>query len=248
MTRQTSSQMGANRTGIGMSPVDSREMISAANASGDSILDGHGFEEWRIRFADEAESIPIGTVPPPSTLKGAVKSMIKMVTGKQPVVFVDHLGARLGFERTGARLYEAVLAKTSRVSGDGTLRTMLEQFRDQEIGHFQIVREAMDALGVDPTAQTPAADVVGLASMGLIQIVTDPRTSIDQCLEALLIAELSDHDGWSMLMRMADGMGENDLSSRFSQALGEERQHLATVRSWLYERVDAEIQRDQPRH
>ena len=247
MTRQTNAEIGKNRTGIGMSPIDSREMMAAASAGGEPFSDGHRFQQWRVSFSDEAEPMPIGTVPPPATVKGTVKSMIKLVTGRQPAVFVDHLGARLGFERTGSRLYEAILAKTARAGGEGTIRSLLEQFRDQEIQHFQIVREAMEALGVDPTAQTPAADVVGVASMGLIQIVTDPRTSVDQCLEALLIAELADYDGWTMLIHMADSMGESDLSSRFGQALGEEREHLTTVRSWLNDRTDAELQRQPPR-
>ena len=44
--------------------------------------------------------------------------------------------------------------------------------------------QAMEQLGGDPTAQTPCADVTATASMGLIQVVTDPRTTLAQSLNA----------------------------------------------------------------
>ena len=74
-----------------------------------------------------------------------------------------------------------------------------------------MVEAAIRSIGADPTVQTPSADVDGVASMGLIQVLTDPRTSVAQCLEAILIAELADNDGWQMLILFAEKMGMDDM-------------------------------------
>ena len=50
-------------------------------------------------------------MPVPGNLKGAAKAAVKALKGEKAAVFLDKLGERLAFERTGVRLYEAVLAK-----------------------------------------------------------------------------------------------------------------------------------------
>ena len=71
--------------------------------------------------------------------------------------------------------------------------------------------------------------------MGLIQVLTDPRTSVAQCLEAILIAELADNDGWQMLILFAEKMGMDDMTRDFGVALNEEQNHLMHVRQWYKE-------------
>ena len=65
----------------------------------------------------------------------------------------------------------------------------------QTHNYFQLVCEAIEQLGGDPTAMTPCADLVGVQSMGLWQSVSDPRTTLAQCLNTMLVAELADHAG-----------------------------------------------------
>jgi hypothetical protein len=91
----------------------------------------------------------------------------------------------------------------------------------------------MQELGGDPTAQTPCADVTGTASIGLLQVVTDPRTTLAQSLNAVLTAELTDNAGWELLSELAELAGQSQLSERFAEALAVEEQHLETVREWL---------------
>lgn len=239
MTRESASQIGMNKTGIGLSPIDSKAMIEAAQATR-ALPDGHQLEQWRVQFAQETEPMVIGTVPPPSSVRGAIKTAAQMISGKRPSVFVDHLGARLAFERTGTRLYDVVLARVSSTGLDGMLRSSLERFREQELLHFQIIKRAMEGLGVDVTAQTPAADVAGVQSSGLLQVISDPRTSILQCLDALLTAELRDHESWTMLVGLAESLGHSSMESDFKRALAEEEVHLGTVRDWIKERMDAD--------
>src|SRR5688500_4167477 len=102
--------IGANRTGIGTSPLDSRQTIKGAEqAATIGPQDGKVLEAERVLWARNAE--PVGSIPPPATVKGMVKTVIEMVEGHKPTVFIDKLGERLAFERTGTRLYEALLAK-----------------------------------------------------------------------------------------------------------------------------------------
>jgi len=222
--------LGMNRTGIDMSPIDVQELVSAVAASGPSSQgDEDTLAAYRSSYVKDAD--PIGSVPLPGTMKGAVKSGIQKLVGNHPEVFIDKLGARLAFERTGTRLYDALLSKCliRRDEVKGLPLDELREFREEEARHFILVSEAMKALGADPTAETPGADVDAVASMGLMQILTDPRTSVVQSLHAIHLAELADYDGWQLLIKLADGLGQRDMARDFHQALVEEERHLATI-------------------
>src|SRR5262249_55574852 len=140
----------------------------------------------------ENEAEPVGTVPVPTTLKGALETVMTLIKGKAPVVLLDKLGERLAFERTGTRLYDALLAKHDASPGwpGGPSRADLARFRAEELAHFEMLRRCIEEMGADPTAQTPSADVIGVASSGILQVITDPRTTLPQSLSALLTAEL----------------------------------------------------------
>ena len=51
--------------------------------------------------------------------------------------------------------------------------------------HEMLVWNALRQLGADPTCITPLADVNGVASVGVMQLLADPRTSIAQSLHAI---------------------------------------------------------------
>ncbi len=118
----------------------------------------------------------------------------------------------------------------------------LARIRAEELAHFHLLCEAMRQLGGDPSAQTPCADVIGTASLGLVQVVSDPRTTLAQSLNAMLMAELTDNAGWELLLQLSDSLGEAELSARFKDVLAEEEQHLHVIRSWL----EALLMREDP--
>jgi ferritin-like metal-binding protein YciE len=236
---------GMNRTGMGMSPMDSKKLMEASRTFGPSVAeDGLRIANVRRDFVSRAE--PLGAVPPPSTARGMAKTMVDTLAGKKPNVFIDKLGARLAFERTGTRLYEAVLMKydTSQSGDLGPTREDLQKIRLDEWRHAELIRNMMERLGADPTAQTPSADVTGVASMGLLQVITDPRTTLSQCLDALLIAELADTASWEMLVDMATELGQDKLVPDLQNALQQEEQHLVQVRGWLAELTMADAWRE----
>lgn len=222
-----------NRTGIGMSPADSQRMIDAAQA----VPPSSSGDESALAALDSAyirESEPIGSVPAPGTLKGMAQTTLQKLTGKHPEVLIDKLGERLAFERTGTRLYDYLINKceTAAESGAQVSVDTLKRFRREEAEHFKLVAKALESLGADPTTQTPGADVSAVVSSGVLQILSDPRTSVDQSLEAILTAELVDHAGWEMLIRLAGEMGLDEMTADFRAALAEEDDHLRQVRHW----------------
>ena len=198
-------------------------------------------------------------VPPPPTFKGVVKAGVSKITGHDPTLFFDKLGERLAFERTGTRLYEALLTKYEAISrtnpgilvsasdalnahSDGDFagpmdsepaELTLARIRMEELEHFRLLSTAVRQLGGDPTAQTPCADVAGVASMGFMQVLTDPRTTLAQCLNTMLTVELSDNAGWELLAELADAAGEKELVGMFLGALAQEQEHLAIIKAWL---------------
>jgi rubrerythrin len=94
----------------------------------------------------------------------------------------------------------------------------------------------MEKLGADPTAQTPCADVAGVESVGLLQVVTDPMTSVTQSLHAMLVAELTDNDAWDELVKLAREFGQDEMVALFEKAREAEREHLAGIRK-LYQQA-----------
>ena len=109
----------------------------------------------------------------------------------------------------------------------------LHRLRSEELAHFRMLCDAARELGADPTAQTPCADVIATASMGLLQVIADPRTTLAQSLNALLTAELTDNAGWELLSELAAKAGQDTLAEQFSQALAAEQEHEAIVTSWM---------------
>jgi rubrerythrin len=223
-----------NRTGSTLSPDLTAALLAGARQTEPSA-DGDGEEAARVRksYAEQAE--PIGTIPPPATVAGAVKTLAKALTGKKALLLADKLGERLAFERSGTRLYDALVAKLDSHGSwaGGPTRKDLLEIRAEEHAHFTLVKQSMEAMGADPTAVTPSADVHAVASKGLCAVLTDPRTSLRDGLEAILVAELEDNDCWENLIDLSRALGHEDLAESFTEALTHEREHLRRVRLWL---------------
>ena len=230
--------VGMNRTGIQMSPLDSQAMQDVdptltAQATGDEFA----LADMRSQYIAQADAL--GSIPLPGTLTGAVNMGVHMLKGDSPQILLDKLGERLAFERTGTRLYEALITKAEVMLNGQISMTIAEltQIRSDEARHFLLLKEAIETLGGDPTSQTPSADLVGVESLGLVQVLNDPRTSLSQCLHAILTAELCDKAGWETLIALADENNLTDLVDEFTTALDEEREHLSLVQTWYEEAI-----------
>ncbi|NOJ95452.1 ferritin-like domain-containing protein [Corallococcus coralloides] len=235
MSKDTIADVGMNRTGIKTSPVDSKDIIAEAErAKPSSPGDAQAIAEVRKQYMRESGD-GLGRVPPPSSLKGMAKTAVDMLKGGKPTVFIDKLGERLAFERSGVRLYEGALAKLDVFGGweGGPSRELLTKIMDDELSHFALLTEAMEKLGADPTAMTPSADLTSVISMGVPAAISDARTNLRQAMQALLVAELTDNASWELLIDLARGLGHDSLADRFQLALDAEAEHLALVKGWL---------------
>ena len=226
--------MTGNRTGMQTSPELAEEIIEGANSSTPSSEGGaEDIAEYRGEYI--AEGFPIGSMPmmPASEEGEADEEEAGMA------VFLDKLSERLAFERQGTRLYEALLNKCQTLgeSAPGPTLEDIEHIGSEELEHFLLINRAITEIGGDPTVQSPCADVAGVTSLGIVQVLTDPRSSLAQCLQAMLTAELTDNDGWQLLIKLADNLGYDDLKAEFQTALAHEEEHLQNVRHWLSECV-----------
>lgn len=241
----THTEIGHNRTGLPASrqpPTRGDDATTAAPADNpaDATPDADGGPPERadlalkIEYACEADAL--GSMPPPSTLTGALKSGVDLLTGKRPQVLLDKLGERLAFERGGVRLYDALLVKCAGAAdaGEGLAAhelDLLHAFRQQEADHAALLVEVLDHLGADPTVQTPCADLVGVESAGLVQAMNDPRTSLAQALHVMLDAELIDNASWELLIELAESAGHTAVAQRLETGLEAEAGHLKTLKA-----------------
>jgi hypothetical protein len=242
--------LGPNRTGAALVPQSIEAMQDACGAlSPFNEIDTSELEAQKLAFAGEADAV--GSVPKPPSIKGMAKSGLAKLKGMQPSILMDKLGERLAYERTGTRLYDALIVKyqaSLQLAADalprGTLGDdetpldedpgqTLERIRSEELAHFMLLTEAIEKMGGDPTAMTPCADVTGVASAGFMQVLNDPRTTLAQCLNVMLGVELTDNAGWELLAALADDAGEDELTGRFLAALAQEQEHLTIIKQWL---------------
>lgn len=227
---------GMNRTGMVIAPLMGPEMVEGAAAAAPSSEGGP--EQITLRRGEYIrEGYPVGSAPPPPvSLKGVVEGaaqLVGMTTGL--ATLTDKLSERIAFERTGTRLYDALINKCEvlGVGAPGPTLAQLREIRDEEHRHFLLLKETVTELGGDPTVMSPCADTSAVASLGLLQVLTDPRTSVAQSLQAILTAELTDNDGWQMLIDLTQALGHEEMAGRFRGALANEEKHLASVRGWL---------------
>ena len=226
--------MEGNRTGIQTAPELAEELIEgASNAVPSSEGGPEDIAQYRADYINEG--FPIGSMP---TVAASEENEVDEDEIGM-AVFLDKLSERLTFERTGVRLYEALYNKVETLGETvpGPTLEQIEQIGREELEHFLMVNRTITELGGDPTVESPCADVSAVASMGLLQVLSDPRTSVAQCLQAMLTAELTDNDGWKLLIQLADNLGFDEVKTEFETALANEVIHLQNVRTWVAECV-----------
>jgi len=209
---QTVTEVGRNHSGMDIAP-NAAEMLENTELT-EPRGDERELVKARAAYVEQAE--PVGTLP---ETEGSL------------TLLMDKLGERLAFERSGTRLYDALMVKC-KVAGSKIPAKELQHIRDEEAMHFALCGAAIQSLGGDPTEQTPCADVAGVEGMGLMQVLTDPRTTVAQCLHAILVAEMTDNAAWEELIELTQPTGNDDLIARFQKAQQNEAEHLEKIRGW----------------
>jgi rubrerythrin len=217
MTMETITEVGMNHSGMLVAEDGGEKMLENTKLTKPGSGDETDLARIRLEYAQQSD--PVGTLPEPQQ------------TGVMAVL-MDKLGERLAFERSGTRLYDALMVKCAADKSAGIPAKELKHIRDEEAMHFALVGAAIQSLGGDPTAQTPGADVTGVEGQGLMQVLNDPKTTVAQALHAILVAEMTDNAAWDELIELTMQAGNDDLVARFSKARDSEQEHLEKVQGW----------------
>src|SRR5690554_557513 len=124
-------ELGPNKTGAQLSPDLTDAMIEGTEDFPPDVP-GDATALAQARQEANAEAEPIGSVPVLGSTKGKLKSTFDKMLGHQPELLIDKLGERLAFERTGVRLYDALLAKIGNENVASSTRQQLESIRNDE--------------------------------------------------------------------------------------------------------------------
>ena len=213
-----------NQSGMLTAPDGGEKMLENIELTKPARGDETSLAKIRLEYAKDAG--PVGTIPEPTPPGVAA-------------LLMDKLGERMAFERSGTRLYDALLVKCGADRAKAISAKDIKHIRDEEAMHFALIGAAIESLGGDPTAQTPSADVAGVEGMGLMQVLNDPKTTVAQALHAILVAEMTDNAAWDELIELTAQVGNDDLVARFSKARDNEQEHLEKVQGWYKEALNA---------
>jgi len=166
-----------------------------------------------------------------------------------PDQLIDLLGARLLLEQTSVQLYDALIIRLDHADyhdddqpmverptdwpGGGPTPAALIAIRNEKADHVRMLIDLLTDLGADPAIVTPSAIRDTVAIRGLVDVVHDPASSVLDALEALVIAELADHEQWVGLVELAHEIQRDDFARTFLTAQAIEHKHLSTMRSWI---------------
>lgn len=193
------------------------------------------------RLSMDAPYPPQSGIPIVATLTAPMSSKAVAPNAAAPRPLLRQIRARLAFERTSTRLYEAFLAKldvpantmaaTPRTWHCAIDRETLMRFRNEEAAHFELLCEALESMGADPLAELDAAGADARATADP-DMLSSGRLDTGQALAVLLDAEQADEAGWRRLVATAHDAGMDELALRFKQAHGEELVHVRQLRAW----------------
>lgn len=163
--------------------------------------------------------------------EGTLNQAISMVQ-----LLADKMCERLAFERIITKLYEGLIAKCEIVGEleSGPSIAELRLLRQDKVRNFLILKEIIEEIGGDPMELTGSAECALTATSGLPKVVQDNENSIAQALDAVLISELVDCEGWNVLLGVCKRLGRPDLAKRFEIALSRQSMHLQKMRHWAF--------------
>ena len=156
---------------------------------------------------------------------------------------LDVLSGRLGFERTGVKLYDAVIEKIGRRGDQRYLALVptLRKHRNEEKAHEEWLESCIRELGGTAHETTDMVRLEAEESQGIQNVILDGHTKVLDLLHALLAAELSDNAGWDLLVKLAGDLGDREGKVEFAKRLAEEIKHLAFLREAVIRATEMEI-------
>ena len=161
----------------------------------------------------------------------------KMLLAKVPT---DLLYQALETEKGGVQVYATAL----RCAVNQDLRDEWNKYLEQTKNHVQIVSEILNALELDPDAETPGRKVVRYIGTSLVKAMemalrsTDPQSAQIVAAECVVFAETKDHLNWELLGELAKNADEVEaalIMPAYEQVEEEEDEHLYHTQGWTRE-------------
>ena len=161
----------------------------------------------------------------------------KMLLAKVPT---DLLYQALETEKGGVQVYTTAL----RCAVNQDLRNEWNKYLEQTKNHVQILSDVLNALGLDPDAETPGRKVVRYIGTSLVKAMemalrsTDPQSAQIVAAECVVFAETKDHLNWELLGELAKNADEAEaalIMPAYQQVEEEEDEHLYHTQGWTRE-------------
>jgi len=161
----------------------------------------------------------------------------KMLLAKVPT---DLLYQALETEKGGVQVYVTAL----RCAVNKDLRDEWNKYLEQTKNHVQILSDVMNALELDPDAETPGRKVVRYIGTSLVKAMemalrsTDPQSAQIVAAECVVFAETKDHLNWELLGEIAKNADEVEaalIMPAYKQVEEEEDEHLYHTQGWTRE-------------
>jgi len=163
--------------------------------------------------------------------------MNKMLLAKVPT---DLLYQALETEKGGVQVYVTAL----RCAVNQDFRDELNKYLEQTKNHVQILSDILNALELDPDAETPGRKVVRYIGTSLVKAMemalrsTDPQSAQIVAAECVVFAETKDHLNWELLGELAKNAEEEEaalIMPAYEQVEEEEDEHLYHSQGWTRE-------------
>jgi rubrerythrin len=143
-------------------------------------------------------------------------------------------------ELGGIEIYTTAL--TCAVNED--LKEEWEKYLEQTTTHERIVRETLEALGLDPKRETPGRGVVRHIGKSLVQAMELAKKAGDKnaaqvvAAECVVLAETKDHLNWELIgeaAKASKGDTAKTLKAAYDEVEDEEDEHLYHTTGWTRE-------------
>lgn len=151
----------------------------------------------------------------------------------------DLLYQALETELGGVQVYQAALRCALR----DDLREEWTEYLEQTQNHVRIMRDVLEAVGLDPAQETPGRKVVRHIGESLVAAIDMALQNASQeaaqivAAECVVLAETKDHANWELIGKLADTVGTDGepLRDAFEEVEDQEDEHLYHTKGWARE-------------
>lgn len=143
-------------------------------------------------------------------------------------------------ELGGEQVYRTAL----RCAVNQDLAKEWQEYLEETLHHQDVITAACEAVGIDPTEESPGRAVVRHIGQSLVQAMEmalaagDPAAAELVACECVVLAETKDHSNWELLGRVAEkatGEEGKTLRAAYKEVEQDEDHHLFHTQGWMRE-------------